>query len=65
MVVPADPSAPPTLEDLCAHLRDRIATYKWPEALEVVDALPLTPMQKIDRRALAAGRSGRRQASFE
>lgn len=53
-IVPADPSAPPTLDDLRHHLRDRIATYKFPEAVNVVDALPLTPMQKIDRRSLAA-----------
>ncbi|WP_436795242.1 class I adenylate-forming enzyme family protein [Actinospongicola halichondriae] len=53
-VVAADPSAPPTLDDLRSHLRDRIATYKFPEAIHLVDELPLTPMQKIDRRSLAA-----------
>ena len=53
-VVPADPTAPPSVDDLRAHLSDRIATYKFPEAVRVVDELPLTPMQKIDRRALAA-----------
>lgn len=52
VVVPADPSAPPTLEDLRAHLRPRVAKYKFPEGLRFVDSLPLTPMQKIDRRAL-------------
>ena len=54
VVVPADPAQPPTLDQLCDHLRDRIATYKLPEALRIVDELPLTPMQKLDRRALAA-----------
>jgi len=54
VVVPADPGAPPTLEDLRAFLADRLARYKLPEALRVVDALPLTPMQKVDRRRLAA-----------
>ncbi len=53
-VVAADPTAPPTLDDLRRHLRDRIATYKFPEAIHLVDELPLTPMQKIDRRRLAA-----------
>ncbi len=57
IVVPVDPAAPPTLDDICDHLRGRIATYKLPEALRVVDALPLTPMQKIDRRALVAAHS--------
>lgn len=55
-VVPADPTEPPTLDDLRVHLRDRIATYKFPEAIRIVDELPLTPMQKIDRRALAGVR---------
>ena len=52
-IVATDPSAPPTLDDLRAHLRDRIATYKFPEGVHLLDALPLTPMQKIDRRHLA------------
>ena len=52
-IVPTDPSSPPTLDDVRAHLRDRIATYKYPEAVNVLDELPLTPMQKIDRRHLA------------
>jgi acyl-CoA synthetase (AMP-forming)/AMP-acid ligase II len=54
VVVPADPAAPPALDELQAFLAPRLARYKLPEALRVVDALPLTPMQKIDRRRLAA-----------
>jgi acyl-CoA synthetase (AMP-forming)/AMP-acid ligase II len=54
VVVPTDPARPPSLDDVCDHLRGKIATYKLPEALRVVDALPLTAMQKIDRRALLA-----------
>jgi acyl-CoA synthetase (AMP-forming)/AMP-acid ligase II len=53
VVVPRDPSAPPPLADLRAFLDGRLAAYKAPEAVRVVDALPLTPMQKVDRRALA------------
>lgn len=56
-VVPTDAERPPSLEDLRAHLRDRIATHKFPEGLRVVDELPLTPMQKIDRPALRAASS--------
>ncbi|MDE0805084.1 MAG: hypothetical protein OSA99_17390 [Acidimicrobiales bacterium] len=52
-IVPADPSSPATLADLRAHLDDRIATYKFPEAVNIVDEIPLTPMQKVDRRRLA------------
>jgi acyl-CoA synthetase (AMP-forming)/AMP-acid ligase II len=60
VIVPADPGQPPTLEDLRAHLAPRLARYKLPEAVRVVDALPLTAMQKLDRRALAAQEDPRR-----
>jgi non-ribosomal peptide synthetase component E (peptide arylation enzyme) len=43
----------PTLDQLRQHAGDRLAAYKLPEAVHVVDALPLTAMEKIDRRALA------------
>ena len=54
VVVPADPSRPPDLEDLRAFLEPRLARYKLPEAIRILDELPLTPMHKIDRRGLAA-----------
>ena len=53
VVVPADPAAPPDLEELRAYGAARLARYKLPEDLRVVDALPLTSMDKVDRRALA------------
>jgi acyl-CoA synthetase (AMP-forming)/AMP-acid ligase II len=54
VVVARDPSAPPELDTLRAHAATHLAAYKLPEALHVVDALPLTAMEKIDRRALTA-----------
>lgn len=54
VVAPHDPAAPPTLDGLRAFLSGRLAGYKHPEAVRLVEALPLTPMQKLDRRALAA-----------
>ena len=54
VVVPARPGRPPTLEELRNFLEPRLARYKLPEAIRVVVELPLTPMQKVDRRALAA-----------
>jgi acyl-CoA synthetase (AMP-forming)/AMP-acid ligase II len=53
-VVPRDPDAPPSLEDLRAFAAERLARHKLPEALVVVETLPLTAAQKVDRRALAA-----------
>lgn len=53
-VVPVADGAPPTLDGLRAWCRDRLADYKAPERLELVDDLPLTSMLKVDKRALAA-----------
>ena len=53
VVVPRDPVEPPSLEDLRTFARDRLSAHKLPEAVRVLDVLPLTAMQKLDRRALA------------
>lgn len=53
VVVPTDPASPPTLDELRAHARESLAAYKVPEALRIVDDLPQTAMQKLDRAALA------------
>ena len=38
----------PTLEDICAYLDENgVAKLRWPERLEVVDAMPLTATRKI------------------
>lgn len=52
VVVPRDPLRPPTVEDLRAHGRDRLARYKLPDAVVVVERIPLTSVAKVDRRAL-------------
>jgi acyl-CoA synthetase (AMP-forming)/AMP-acid ligase II len=44
----------PTLDELRTYGSAQLAAYKLPEAVRVVDALPLTPMDKVDRRALTA-----------
>jgi acyl-CoA synthetase (AMP-forming)/AMP-acid ligase II len=54
VVVPAAGLQPPTLEELRTIGRAKLAAHKLPEDLLVVDQLPRTPMEKIDRRALAA-----------
>ncbi|HEY3834702.1 MAG TPA: class I adenylate-forming enzyme family protein [Acidimicrobiia bacterium] len=53
VTVARDSSAPPTLDSLRDFARQRLAAYKLPEAIRAVDALPLTAMDKLDRRALA------------
>jgi acyl-CoA synthetase (AMP-forming)/AMP-acid ligase II len=51
-VVPAADGASPSLEELRAWTRKAIADYKAPDVLELVPELPLTPMGKVDKRAL-------------
>jgi acyl-CoA synthetase (AMP-forming)/AMP-acid ligase II len=52
VVVPRDRLQPPTLDDIRSFAATQLAAYKLPEALRLVDALPLTPMDKVDRRSL-------------
>ncbi len=54
VVVPADGNDPPTLASLRDHAKDRLAHHKLPEDLLLVDEIPLTAMQKVDRRRLSA-----------
>lgn len=44
--------AAPSLDDLRAFAADKLAKHELPEALVVVDELPLNAMHKLDRRAL-------------
>jgi acyl-CoA synthetase (AMP-forming)/AMP-acid ligase II len=51
-VVPADRAAPPSAVELQTWCREQLADYKAPDEVVVVDALPLTPMLKVDKAAL-------------
>jgi non-ribosomal peptide synthetase component E (peptide arylation enzyme) len=47
-VVAADPVRPPTLDSLAAHLAERgLMKQKWPERLELLDALPYNLAGKV------------------
>ncbi len=54
-VVPADPALPPTLDALREHCRERLARFKAPRELIIVDALPRTPSGKLRRAAAPPG----------
>ncbi|MCU1615641.1 MAG: putative acyl-CoA synthetase [Frankiales bacterium] len=51
-VVAADPDSPPELIELREWVRERLADYKAPDRLVLVDDLPVTGMLKVDRDAL-------------
>jgi acyl-CoA synthetase (AMP-forming)/AMP-acid ligase II len=51
-VVPTDPATPPALDELRDFGATRLARHKLPERLRLIDELPRTPMEKLDRRAL-------------
>ena len=54
VVVPADPRSPPTVEDLRAHCAVRLAPFKYPRLIAVVDAIPRTAATgQIQRKFLA------------
>ncbi|MER6469443.1 acyl-CoA synthetase [Streptomyces collinus] len=51
-IVPADPGAPPSLEELAGHVARRLAPHKRPRVLHLLHALPRNDMGKIMKRAL-------------
>jgi acyl-CoA synthetase (AMP-forming)/AMP-acid ligase II len=53
VVVTRDGRTTPALAELRDFAAGRLASYKLPEAVHAMDALPLTAGDKVDRRALA------------
>jgi o-succinylbenzoate---CoA ligase len=54
VVVADDPSAPPALADIRAHVRARMPAHAAPEALMLLERMPMLPSGKPDRQALRA-----------
>ncbi|HWE87993.1 MAG TPA: long-chain-fatty-acid--CoA ligase [Pseudonocardiaceae bacterium] len=54
IIVPARPDEPPTLDDLTAWSRDRLASYKKPTAIVLIDALPRNASGKVLKHQLRA-----------
>ncbi|MFJ5207183.1 acyl-CoA synthetase [Streptomyces nigra] len=53
-VVPADPHAPPSADELADHVAGRLAPHKRPRRVHYLDVLPRNDMGKIMKRALGA-----------
>jgi O-succinylbenzoic acid--CoA ligase len=56
VVVPVDPAAPPTLDELRASVKESLPAYAAPKELELVGTLPRTALGKIRRADLREGR---------
>ncbi|MFB7295650.1 AMP-binding protein [Streptomyces rubiginosohelvolus] len=46
-VIPRDPADPPTLEELTEHCRERLAHYKIPRRLRILETFPMTVSGKV------------------
>ncbi|MEV7084729.1 AMP-binding protein [Streptomyces sp. NPDC093085] len=46
-VIPRDPAAPPSAEEIRAYCRERLAHYKIPRRVEIVDGFPMTVSGKV------------------
>jgi fatty-acyl-CoA synthase len=53
-VVEAEPGHAPTLEELSAHMKSRLAAYKAPRNLVVIDTIGRAPNGKVDYKRLKA-----------
>jgi bile acid-coenzyme A ligase len=58
IVEPADPADPPTAEDVIAFAKARLASYKAPKTVELIDAIPRSEATKVSRGQLIAARGG-------
>ncbi|ANI76768.1 MULTISPECIES: AMP-binding protein [Sphingobium] len=52
LVIPKDPSDPPTADELNAFCRASLASYKCPRSYEMVDDIGRTVMGKVNKKAL-------------
>lgn len=58
IVEPASPDDPPTLEEVRAYARSRLAAYKIPKTVEIVEQMPRSAATKVNRGRLVEERGG-------
>ncbi|SQD97584.1 MULTISPECIES: class I adenylate-forming enzyme family protein [unclassified Parafrankia] len=56
VIEPADPAAPPTASEVISYAKSRLAPYKVPKTVELVDAIPRSEATKVNRGAMVAAR---------
>jgi bile acid-coenzyme A ligase len=58
VIEPADPTMPPSAEDVIGYAKSRLAAYKVPKTIELIEAMPRSEATKINRSALVEARGG-------
>lgn len=58
VIEPANHSDPPTSEEIIRYAKSRLAPYKVPKSIEIVDELPRSEATKINRGRMVEARGG-------
>jgi len=58
VIEPADPSDPPTLDEIRSYAKSRLHAFKVPKTIEIVDGIPRSSATKVNRGALIDARGG-------
>jgi bile acid-coenzyme A ligase len=58
IIEPADPSDVPTAEEVIRYAKGRLAPYKVPKSIEIVEAMPRSAATKVNRGRLIEERGG-------
>jgi bile acid-coenzyme A ligase len=58
IIEPADPASPPTAQEVIAYAKSRLAAYKVPKTIEIIDAIPRSEATKVNRGRLIEARGG-------
>jgi bile acid-coenzyme A ligase len=58
IVEPADPAAPPSPDEVIGYAKARVAAYKAPKTVELVDVIPRSEATKVNRGRLVEERGG-------
>jgi bile acid-coenzyme A ligase len=58
LIEPADPQNPPTFDEVRAYAKSRLAAYKVPKTIELLDAIPRSEATKVNRGRLVEQRGG-------
>ena len=52
LIVPIDPTAPPSTDELQAWCEERLSRFKCPRQIRIVDSVHRNPLGKLDKRGL-------------